>query len=381
MTRSAKTTATPEDDRAATAAALLLDWYETERRDLPWRAAPGHLADPYAVWLSETMLQQTTVATARGYFRHFRERWPDIEALAAASRDEVMAAWAGLGYYARARNLHKTAVIVSRELGGVFPDTEEGLRALPGIGPYTAAAVAAMAFGRRAVVVDANIERVVARWQAISTPLPRAKREIAAVMDRLTPQNSAGDFAQAMMDLGAMICTPIRRRRHDLTRPDCAACPIAATCRGRLEGPERYPFKPVKAARPERYGTALLVLDGTGHVLVETRQDQGLLGGMDIFPGTSWPDGNARIRDYPASPENAAGRLLALAGEGKLLNAAVEHVFSHFRVVLSIHLVTLRAENLPLAENQRWVQLAELGTIALPTVMRKVARAGGLLQD
>ncbi|XDZ65066.1 A/G-specific adenine glycosylase [Alphaproteobacteria bacterium LSUCC0684] len=369
------------EDRSPEAAGRLLDWYDKERRDLPWRAAPGKQADPYEVWLSETMLQQTTVATVKGYFRLFTDRWPDIHALAAAPRDEVMAAWAGLGYYARARNLHKTAGMVSRELGGVFPDTEEGLRTLPGIGPYTAAAIAAIAFGRRAVVVDANIERVVARWQAIATPLPGAKKEIAAVMDHLTPETRAGDFAQAMMDLGAMICTPARKKADLLSRPDCQSCPIAATCLGRDQHPEGYPVKPAKAPRPERYGTAVLVLDGKGHVLVETRADQGMLGGMDMFPGTNWPDGTSSIRDYPLSADNSAGRLIAALGQGRRLNTNVEHVFSHFRVILTIHCLDADPGGLKLAPAQRWVPLAELSDIALPTVMRKVARAGGILKS
>jgi len=373
-------TASTLENRSFDAAAHLLDWYERERRDLPWRAAPGKRGDPYRVWLSETMLQQTTVATVKGYFGLFTERWPDVHALASASRDDVMAVWAGLGYYARARNLHKTAGIVSRTLGGVFPDTEEGLRALPGIGPYTAAAIAAIAFGRRAVVVDANIERVVARWQAISTPLPGAKKEIALIMDSLTPETKAGDFAQAMMDLGAMICTPARRWGATLSPPDCQACPIAATCLGRDQNPEGYPVKTVKAPRPERYGTAVLVLDGKGHVLVERRADKGMLGGMEIFPGTDWPDGTSSIREYPLSLGNSAGRLIEALGQGVRLNTNVEHVFSHFRVILTIHRVTVAPGDLNLAPAQRWVPLAELSDIALPTVMRKVARAGGILK-
>ena len=368
------------EKRSLDAAKRLLDWYDKERRDLPWRVLPGKKADPYKVWLSETMLQQTTVATVKGYFRHFTERWPDVHALAAASRDEVMAAWAGLGYYARARNLHKTAIIVSRDMDGRFPDTEEGLRELPGIGPYTAAAVAAIAFARRAVVVDANIERVVARWQAISTPLPGAKKEIVLVMDSLTPQQRAGDFAQAMMDLGSVICSPSRRKAGVLSFPDCDVCPISSTCLGRDQHPQFYPVRKAKTPRPTRYGLALLVFDNKGHVLVETRPDKGLLGGMDIFPGTGWPDGKAAQEDYPAGPENSAGQLMETHGGGAVLNATVEHVFSHFRIILKIHRLDVSSGKLTLNPLQRWVPLSEIDGIALPTVMRKVARAGGIIR-
>jgi len=359
----------------------LLDWYDKERRDLPWRALPGMKADPYKVWLSETMLQQTTVAAVKGYFRRFTECWPDVHALAAASREEVMAAWAGLGYYARARNLHKTAIIVSRDRGGSFPDTEEGLRELPGIGPYTAAAIAAIAFARRAVVVDANIERVVARWQAISTPLPGARKKIALVMDSLTPQQRAGDFAQAMMDLGSVICSPSRRKAGVLSLPDCDVCPISSTCLGRDQHPQFYPVRKAKTPRPTRYGLALLVFDEKGQVLVETRPDKGLLGGMDIFPGTGWPDGKAAQDNYPAGPENSAGQLMEAHGGGAVLNTVVEHVFSHFRIILTIHRLDVSSGTVALNPSQRWVPLAEIDDIALPTVMRKVARSGGMLKS
>lgn len=369
------------EKRSRDAASRLLDWYDRERRDLPWRAAPGFEANPYKVWLSETMLQQTTVATVKRYFRLFTERWPDVHALASASRDEVMAAWAGLGYYARARNLHKTAVIVSHERGGEFPDTEDGLRELPGIGAYTAAAIAAIAFARRAVVVDANIERVVARWQAISTPLPEAKKEIYSVMDSLTPQERAGDFAQAMMDLGSMICSPSRRKAGALSHPHCQICPIAETCKGQDQHPQNYPVKKVKSPRPTRYGLALLVVNEKGQVLVETRPDKGMLGGMDIFPGTDWPDGESTTEDYPADPENSAGRILKSHGDGVLLNTMVEHVFSHFRIILKIYRLEVSSGQALLNSSQRWVHQAEIDDIALPTVMRKVARAGGMLKD
>ena len=229
----------------------LLCWYAVDKRRLPWRAENGARPDPYRVWLSEVMLQQTTVAAVKPYFETFTARWPTVEALAAAEDGELMAAWAGLGYYARARNLLACARVVAGELGGEFPDDEAELRKLPGIGAYTAAAIAAIAFGRRAVVVDGNVERVIARLHALNEPLPAARPRIRALADAMTPDEGAGDFAQAMMDLGATICTP--------RSPQCERCPVSAFCRAYREGrPEAYPVKAPKAARPHRRGHGLL---------------------------------------------------------------------------------------------------------------------------
>ncbi|MBV9066399.1 MAG: A/G-specific adenine glycosylase, partial [Methylobacteriaceae bacterium] len=257
-------------------ASELLAWYDRHRRRLPWRAEPGAPADPYAVWLSEIMLQQTTVAAVQKYFRVFMSRWPTLTNLAEAPVEEVMKEWAGLGYYARARNLHACAKAVARDHGGRLPDTESALLALPGIGPYTAAAIAAIAFDRRAVVIDGNVERVVARLAAIETPLPQGKGAIRAAADQITPAVRPGDFAQAVMDLGATICTP--------QRPACALCPLRGHCRAFARGEQdRLPVKASKAERPLRAGD-VFVLRARDQVLVQTRAPRGLLGGMTQFP-------------------------------------------------------------------------------------------------
>ena len=262
----------------------LLSWYDRHARDLPWRALPGEPApDPYCVWLSEVMLQQTTVAAVKPYFAKFLARWPDVEALAAAPDDEVMAAWAGLGYYSRARNLVKAARAVA-DLGG-FPRTEAQLQELPGLGAYTAAAVAAIAFGARAVVVDANVERVVARLFAIGEVLPGARKAIRQRADAITPDKRAGDFAQAMMDLGSGICTA--------RAPKCLLCPLAVGCEARAAGePERYPVKPARKAKPERIGTAWWI-ERDGHVLLVQRPGEGMLGvpAVTINGGTPFEPG------------------------------------------------------------------------------------------
>lgn len=292
----------------------LLAWYDAHARALPWRMPPGAggRPDPYRVWLSEVMLQQTTVAAVRGYFQTFTERWPDVHALAAAPDPEVMAAWAGLGYYARARNLLRCARAVAAA-GGRFPDTEAELRLLPGIGPYTAAAIAAIAFGRPAVVVDGNVERVAARLGAIETPLPAARPEIHVIAGEMTPLDRPGDHAQAMMDLGATICTP--------RRPVCILCPLAAFCRGRALGvAEILPRKAPRAIRPERRGAVYVARRGADWLL-ETRPAEGLLGGMLAFPTTEWAGDPA-----PAPPFAAAWRRV---GE-------VRHAFTHFALRLDV---------------------------------------------
>ncbi|CAI8431250.1 MAG: Adenine DNA glycosylase [SAR116 cluster bacterium MED-G04] len=354
------------------AASAVLNWYDSHRRHLPWRAGPGQPVDPYRVWLSEVMLQQTTVATVRSAFAEFTRRWPGVADLAAASRDEVMEQWAGLGYYARARNLHACAVAVVNDHGGVFPDTEDELRKLPGVGAYTAAAVAAIAFGRRAVVMDGNIERVAARWQAITTLLPAAKPEIHAEVDALTPDHRAGDFAQAMMDIGATICTPARKSKGRLSQPDCDACPLFETCMGRQGDPALLPMKKPKTPRPDRFGVAVVAEDEAGNILLERRGDKGMLGGMLVFPGSNWADGTPAQSRYPLEDNQAAKRLLE-GGEAVTLNGNVEHIFSHFRVILMV----IRVKP---ASGEGWLKVPknELSGAALPTVMRKVARLAGL---
>ena len=328
----------------------LLAWYDAHRRDLPWRYPPGAAADPYRVWLSEVMLQQTTVAAVRPRFEAWVARWPDVAALAAADDAEVMAAWAGLGYYARARNLLKAARAVVADHGGAFPDTEAALDALPGLGDYTAAAVAAIAFGRRAVVVDANVERVVARLFAIDTPLPVGRAAIRAAADAITPDARAGDFAQAMMDLGATICTS--------RAPRCLLCPLRAHCRGYAEGaPERLPVKVAKKARPQRRGT-IFWLERDGAVWLVRRPDKGLLGGMRALPTGAWTEGDPGLADAPA------------AADWRVLGAHVSHGFTHFELDLS--LAVARGEA---AGEGEWWPVADIEAAGLPTLFLKAARA------
>ena len=261
----------------------LLQWYEAERRDLPWRYGPRKKADPYRVWLSEIMLQQTTVKAVVPYFERFVARWPTVAALAAAPLEEVLQLWAGLGYYSRARNLKACADAVVRDFGGVFPRTEKELLELPGIGPYTAAAITAIAFGEKATPVDGNVERVVSRLFAVRQPLPAAKSEIRRLAATLTPARRAGDFAQAMMDLGAEICTP--------KNPSCLVCPLQQDCAANARGlAEVLPIKAKKLARPSRYGIAFLVQREDGAVLLRQRPEAGLLGGMLEVPSTPWLD-------------------------------------------------------------------------------------------
>jgi A/G-specific adenine glycosylase len=341
-------------------AAQLLAWYDRHRRRLPWRAEPGTRPDPYAVWLSEVMLQQTTVAAVQKYFRAFMARWPTLGDLAGAPVEEVMKEWAGLGYYARARNLHACAKGVAEAHGGQFPQTEQALLALPGVGPYTAAAIAAIAFDQRAVVIDGNVERVVARLAAIETPLRQAKPAIRAAADELTPDFRPGDFAQAMMDLGATICTP--------QRPACALCPLREFCRAFALGEqERLPVKAIRPERPLRVG-AILVLRAGDKVLVRTRAPRGLLGGMTEFPGSDWLPAGAPPPEEIAFP---------LEAQWKRLPGRVEHVFTHFALHLTVYTAQLREAVAP--AGLRFIDIAALRREGLPSVMLKVAAHAGLL--
>ncbi len=322
---------------------------------MPWRALPGQPADPYRVWLSEIMLQQTTVRAVKPYFERFLALFPNVRALAAADVEEVMRAWAGLGYYSRARNLHACAKAVVERHGGVFPPDEESLRALPGIGAYTSAAIAAIAFDRRAVVVDGNVERVIARLHTVEEPLPRAKPIIKALAEELTQPARPGDFAQAMMDLGATICTP--------RSPACGLCPWREPCRGRQEGTqETYPRKEKKAAGRLRRGSAFVALTPDGRILVRTRPPKGLLGGMVETPTTAWSHDHDPAEALLEAPLDAAWRRLP---------GTVEHVFTHFPLALTVYAAQVR-DTTAAPEGCRWVKVADVGAEALPNVMRKV---------
>ncbi|HEX5780201.1 MAG TPA: A/G-specific adenine glycosylase [Xanthobacteraceae bacterium] len=345
----------------APSAQNLLRWYDRERRDLPWRVAPGGRPDPYRVWLSEIMLQQTRVETVARYYERFLARFPTIETLAAARLDSVLKLWAGLGYYARARNLYACACEVVLRHDGRFPDTEEALRELPGIGPYTAAAIAAIAFGRKATPVDGNIERVIARLFAIETPLPAAKPELRRLAERLVPDERAGDFAQAMMDLGATICTP--------KRPDCALCPWNEVCIARARGEaEELPRRTPKSEGALRRGAAFVVVREDGAVLVRRRPREGLLGGMTEIPGTDW-SADFDLRNA----SRAANRLIPFVSaiEWRRRPGSVRHVFTHFPLELTVFVASAPKET-EAPREMRFVKRERLDGEALPTLMRKV---------
>ncbi len=343
---------------AADIAPALLRWYEDNARDLPWRDGPksrkriGRPAakpDPYRVWLSEIMLQQTTVATVTPRYAQFLERWPTIEAMAAAPMDEILGQWAGLGYYARARNLHKCAASVTRDHGGNFPDTEEALRKLPGIGDYTAAAIAAIAFDRPAIVVDGNIERVVSRLFSIETPLPAAKSKIKDHARDFWPKKRAGDFAQSLMDLGAVVCRP--------KTPLCHACPVSKHCAAFSAGrAEEFPKRAQKKPRPKRVGAVFALKNSMGDILFERRPEKGLLGGMQGLPGTAWTEtlnGDVTVD----APVRARWRH---KGE-------VTHIFTHFHLTLDVY-VARAPKGFRRATDQLWIAPKHA---RLPSVMKK----------
>ena len=340
-------------------ARLLLDWYDAHARLLPWRAKPGETPEPYHVWLSEIMLQQTTVTTVKPYFEKFLTLFPDIFALAAAEDEAVMAAWAGLGYYSRARNLLKCAGEIVATHDGVFPDTEDALLALPGIGPYTAAAIAAIAFNRPAAPVDGNIERVLARLYKLETPLPALKAEVKAQNQKIVPHDRPGDFAQAMMDLGATVCTP--------KRPDCLICPWRDICTARAATiaetlPKRAPKKP----KPERAGVLFWLENARGDVLMARRPDKGLLGGMLVFPSTGWDAPNdARLPDLLPTEMQAAWTPL---------DVEIVHVFTHFRLTLK-PVAQTAPKGWRKPAGFEWVSPSDFADRALPGLMMKAAKA------
>src|SRR6476660_2058181 len=378
-----------DDDVAAPARpALLFEWYDRHRRKLPWRPLPGERVDPYSVWLSEIMLQQTGVKTVVPYFKKFLARWPDVAALGRAALDDVLRMWAGLGYYSRARNLHACAVTVLRDHGGVFPDTEQGLQALPGIGPYTAAAIAAIAFGRRTMPVDGNIERVVSRLFAVEEPLPQAKpliQQLATTLLEQTPvgdvlragdvksravdvksragyaKSRAGDSAQALMDLGSSICTP--------KKPACSLCPLNDDCAARAHGDqETLPRKAPKKSGALRRGAAFVV-PRADELLVRTRPEKGLLGGMTEVPISDWlaaQDDKTVLKQAPML--KGIARWHRRAG-------VVTHVFTHFPLELVVYTASVHARARA-PEGMRWVPISTLDDEALPNLMRKVIAHG-----
>lgn len=361
VARRKKVSADDAPEPAIDRAARLLQWYDRHRRVLPWRALPGESADPYRVWLSEIMLQQTTVKAVGPYFMKFLARWPSVTELGAASLDDVLRMWAGLGYYSRARNLHACAVTITRAHGGAFPDTEEGLRGLPGIGPYTAAAIAAIAFDRRTMPVDGNIERVVSRLFAVEEPLPQAKPAIQSLAASLLGPARAGDSAQALMDLGATICTP--------KKPACVLCPLNDNCAALRRGDqETFPRKAPKKTGALRRGAAFVVRRGD-ELLVRTREAKGLLGGMTEVPTSEWLVGQ----------EDAAARRQAPAvGSGVRWHrkaGVVTHVFTHFPLELVVYTASVPPRTKAPA-GMRWVTIATLDDEALPNVMRKVVAHG-----
>ncbi|HTI00429.1 MAG TPA: A/G-specific adenine glycosylase [Acidisoma sp.] len=350
--------------RSSPSVARLLDWYARHRRSLPWRAEPGETADPYRVWLSEIMLQQTTVGAVIPYYERFLSLFPSVTNLAAAADDRVMAAWAGLGYYARARNLVACARAVA-ERGGAFPADIDGLRALPGIGAYTAAAVGAIAFGLPVVPVDGNVERVMSRVWAIDTPLPQARPLIraraAALMEQEAARCAPSDTAQALFDLGATLCTP--------TTPACALCPWAETCEGRRQGiAAALPRKAPKAVRPRRHGAHFYLADEEGRVLLRRRPAKGLLGGMVEIPGTAW-------RADPWTLDEALAQAPVLQA-GWVKRGTVRHVFTHFELLIDVYAAHVASVPTGAIDTGYLCAAGDLATQALPSLMAKCLTLG-----
>ena len=343
----------------------LLPWYDRHARELPWRLSPRQkrsnpdllFADPYRVWLSEIMLQQTTVATVKGYYENFLVAWPSVHDLASEELDNILSAWAGLGYYARARNLHKCAKVVAEQLGGIFPDTEEGLLKLPGVGPYTAAAIAAISFDRPTTVVDGNVERVIARYYALEDPLPGVKPQMKECAQKQTPNERAGDYAQAMMDLGATICTP--------RSPGCVICPIQTDCLGRKSGiAEVLPKKAPKKEKPTRRAYAYLFLSEERGALLRRRPEKGLLGGMTEVPTGNWiVQGNA---------ERDPG--LDQLSQWTEQDGIVKHTFTHFHFEITVLTAKVSRDHDEVAKavQGKWAHKSDFAALALPTVMKKI---------
>lgn len=358
--------------------AWLLDWYDTQGRSLPWRIRPedrakGAVPDPYAVWLSEVMSQQTTIAHAAPYWQRFLQTFPTVEDLANAERDMVLAMWAGLGYYARARNLHKCAIMVKDEYGGVFPKDEAGLLKLPGIGPYTAATIAAICYEEACNIVDGNVERVISRIFAVEAELPAAKPDIRARAGLLVKEGRCGDYGQALMDLGSTVCTP--------KSPKCTICPWQSVCAGRRGGnPQAYPKKRPKQKLPVRWG-AVFVLSHEDAVLLERRADKGLLGGMMGFPGTPWEERAQQVSPSGFANDVAndiATDIMAAAPQNRNWQKAeqpVRHVFTHFELYLTVYSARTDNRNIRGNINAVWASRDGIERYALPTVFKKVLTA------
>lgn len=323
----------------------LLEWYDLYRRDLPWRALPGAFSDPYAVWVSEIMLQQTTVVTVKEYYERFLKKWPTVESLAESSLDDVLHLWQGLGYYRRAKNLHQCAKMISQYYGGIFPRDEKTLLTLPGIGSYTSAAIVAIAFNKAATVVDGNIERIMARLFRLETPLPLVKKEIHEKATELISQDRSGDYAQALMDLGSMVCTP--------KNPKCFLCPLKSICQSFERNPQEFPKRLPKTEKPTRYGTFFWIENSKGEVFLERRPDKGLLGNLMGFPTSEWKT----VKETTLSWTGA-------------LAYPVRHTFTHFHLIGTI--VRIKEENS--RRKGVWVCPTELHQYALPTLMKKVSR-------
>lgn len=335
-------------------AQTLLKWYDKHRRKMPWRALPGKTANPYHVWLSEIMLQQTTVVTVKPYFEKFIALWPTIEDLARASQDDVLTQWAGLGYYNRARNLHKTAKIIVSDYQSVFPKEIKELKSLPGIGDYTANAIRAIAYDKPATVVDGNVERVIARLFTLTTPLPKVKKAIKGYAESLSPIKRPGDYAQAMMDLGATICTP--------KNPKCPLCPWRKACFALEENnQEKYPVKPPKKKKPIRYTTAFVFTDRQGRFFLRRREEEGLLAGMMEVPSTQWLKSKKTEENTPPFVKKGITY--------KTLPGDVRHVFTHFE--LRVQVVYLPKKDLAIQDGV-WVAKDNLNNQALPTLMKKI---------
>lgn len=350
----------PSPQKSVALSSRLLKWYDAHARVLPWRVGPGLGVppDPYRVWLSEIMLQQTVVAAVIPYFEKFVSRWPMVEALAAAKSDDVMAAWAGLGYYTRARNLLKCARVVAEVRGGVFPRTEAELQKLPGIGPYTAAAIAAIAFDAPATVIDGNVDRVMVRMFGVRKPIREAKAEIRAFAEALTPKRRAGDYAQGVMDIGATVCTP--------KSPSCEKCPWAEDCVARAKGiAAELPVKPARKAKPTRRGAAFWITREDGAVLLRRRAEKGLLGGMLEVPSSIWREGDFDARAH-LSEAPVKAKFSPTPG-------LVTHTFTHFHLELSVFTARIDGRKAGGAD-ALWVLPNELEDIGLPTVMKKVVR-------